>query len=62
MEYEVKYIDKDDSQSPCERIINIAGLNYEGRLWKVTYKNAILGAERGKWIFYIEKDKQRKNK
>jgi hypothetical protein len=57
---EIKCINKDDRQSPYERIthiggINLGGINPSGTLWRMTQQEAIREIEAGKWRYYVER-------
>jgi hypothetical protein len=46
-------INKSDRPNPHERIINIGGINPDGKRWKLTQQEAIVGIETGKYSFYV---------
>ena len=53
--HEITCINKLDRNNIHERILNIGGVNSEGKRWKLSQKEAIEGIESGKWSFYVYK-------
>jgi hypothetical protein len=50
--FQVKCINKTDRYNAHERIKNIGGFD-NGKAWKITQEEAILGIENGKWRFFV---------
>ena len=53
---EIKCINKNDRQSPYERISSIGGVNADATRWKLSLEQAITGIEQGQWSFYVTKN------
>ncbi|MFA5252271.1 MAG: DUF3892 domain-containing protein [Phycisphaerae bacterium] len=51
--HRIQCINKSDRYNPHERIINIGGVNADGKRWKITETEAIRGIEDGKWLFFV---------
>ena len=54
--HRIQSINKSDRYNPHERIINIGGVNADGKRWKITEIEAIKGIEEGKWLFFVNVD------
>lgn len=52
---QIRCINKTDRMDPAERIKAVGGLNGDGRRWKLSLDEAILGVETGKYRFYVER-------
>ncbi|MEG0139185.1 MAG: DUF3892 domain-containing protein [Citrobacter sp.] len=50
---QIHCITKSDRQSAHERISRVGGLNDNGTRWNLPLDQAIAGAERGEWKFYV---------
>lgn len=50
---QIRCINKSDRMNPHERILNVGGVNADGKRWKLTQLEAIDGVEKGKWRFYV---------
>lgn len=49
---QIMCINKSDRMNPHERITHVGGVNGDGKRWKLTQPDAILGVESGRWRFY----------
>ena len=52
-EVEIRCINKSDRMNPHERIINVGGVNPDGRRWKMSQAEAIQGANDLRWKFFV---------
>jgi len=51
--HEIKCINKSDRYNIHERILSIGGIDTEGKRWKLSLADAIVGIENNKWAFYV---------
>ncbi|AWI26620.1 DUF3892 domain-containing protein [Flavobacterium pallidum] len=51
--HQIRFIKKSGLQRIDQRIAFIGGVNPDGTTWQISQKEAIIGIESGKWIFYI---------
>ena len=51
---QIRCINKSDRFNPHERILNVGGVNSDGRRWKLTQPEAIAGIGSGKYAFFVE--------
>lgn len=52
--FEIKCIEKSDSNQIHEIARKIGGTNFDGSFWEVTVEKAINAIEFGEWKFYIQ--------
>lgn len=51
--FQISCINKSDRLNPHERITHIGGVS-NGKSWKITQQDAIIGIETGKWDFFVK--------
>lgn len=51
--HQIRCINKSDRTNIHERIVNIGGINEDGKRWKITQNEAIAAIEANKWQFYV---------
>lgn len=59
--HEIRCINKSDRTNIHERIMNIGGINADGKRWKISQPEAISAIKSDKWNFYVGQGSNRIN-
>ena len=51
--HQIRFVKKSGLEKIDQRITHIGGVNPDGTTWQITQKEAIIGIETGKWMFYL---------